>query len=117
MLARRMLQQIADEANAQPEQILPAPGVTQCYSISDRVMTPGKLCTSQLVKQNVTKVICDDFKPECVKTVEETHLLVPHGTATSNPDDFNMSVDAACKLLGYRTFGGGSVHMTGQCCC
>lgn len=111
-----MLQQIADGANAKPEQYLPAPGATQCYSISDRVMTPGKLCVSQLIKHNVTKVVCNDFKPECLKTVEETYMLVPRGTATSNPDDFNMSVDAACKLLGYKTFGGGSVHMTGQYC-
>lgn len=113
-ITRRILQNIADDANTKPEAFLPAPDVTQCYSISDRVMAPGKLCISQMVKQNVTKVICNEFKPECVKKVEESHMVVPHGDAATNPDEFNMSVDAACKLLGYRTFGGGSVHMTGK---
>lgn len=65
-------------------------------------MTTGKLCVSQLIRTNVTKVICNEFKPECTQTVTETHMLVPTGNAQTNPAEFNLSNEACCKLLGYR---------------
>jgi hypothetical protein len=98
-IARRLLQ---EEVTVAPQQYYPPPGAMCCYKITEAEMTSGKLCTSQVLYSNVTKVVCQEFKPECVTSVVEGRLLVPKGDARSNPGEFQQSSEAACKLLGYK---------------
>jgi hypothetical protein len=61
----------------------------------------------------VPPVICNDFKPECKETVTEWQLLDP--AAPGAPaDSYAQSAVAACRIMGYSTFGSGSTHMVGE---
>ncbi|KAF6252040.1 hypothetical protein COO60DRAFT_1463913 [Scenedesmus sp. NREL 46B-D3] len=106
---RRLLQ---EQVTVSLQQYYPPPTAMSCYTLTEAQMTTGKLCTSQMIYSNVTKVICQEFKPECVTTVLQGRLLVPSGDARSNPAEFLQSSEAACKLLGYKTAGSGSIHIT-----
>jgi hypothetical protein len=74
-------------------------------------MQVGKLCVAQQITYISTKVVCQEFKPECVQTVTETKMLVPQ---PGNTADLIATSQAACKLLGYTYPGSGSVHMVGE---
>jgi hypothetical protein len=91
-----------EQVTVSPAQYYPPPGALSCYKITEAEMTSGKLCVSQMLYSNVTKVVCQEFKPECTMSVVEGRLLVPKGDARSNPGEFQQSSEAACKLLGYK---------------
>jgi len=58
-------------------------------------------------------VICNEWKPECQQTVEETKLI-DSAAPGAGQDAYAKTATAACKLLGYETFGSGTVHMIGK---
>lgn len=60
-------------------------------------------------------VICNEWKPECQQTVTEYTLLDPTAPDAGGQDAYAKTAVAACQLLGYQTFGTGTVHMVGEC--
>lgn len=87
-----------------------------CQTIQDTNMPEGRLCISQLLTTTTTspQPNCARYSRDCLKTVTQTRLLRPSGTALTNLAEFNLSAEAACKQLGYAAAGSGSVHITGS---
>lgn len=73
-------------------------------------MAVGKLCAAQWVTTTTTRVVCNEFKPECVQQVSETRLADPAVDAANAV----AAVEAACRLLGYTRGSSGSIMMTGS---
>jgi hypothetical protein len=68
----------------------------------------------QQITVTSTAVLCQNYSASCVQKKPETKMLIPAGTAATNPEQFQQSAEAACKLLGYATAGSGSIHLTGM---
>jgi hypothetical protein len=58
-------------------------------------------------------VVCNEWKPECRETVTESQLLDPSALGASK-DAFALTATAACKLMGYTSFGTGTTRVTGE---
>jgi hypothetical protein len=58
-------------------------------------------------------VICNEWKAECRETVTESQLLDPSAPGAGK-DAFALTATAACKLMGYTSFGAGTTRVTGE---
>lgn len=105
-------------AAAGPEQLIitPAPVVpSTCHSFTDaglRASQGSVLCTSQAVTLNTTKIVCNEWKPECRQVVSETRLVDPAAPG-ADAGAYATTATAACQMLGYSSFGSGTMHATG----
>lgn len=58
-------------------------------------------------------VVCNEWKPECRQVISETRLVDPAAPG-ADPSAYATTATAACQLLGYSSFGAGTMHTTGE---